>query len=73
MLGETNQIFGLIRLAKWIGSFWRWLRKPPLPVKRTLIEAKEFEWGGLRYRSFKFEQIEPPSDDSPTGRTIEQA
>jgi hypothetical protein len=73
MLGEANQIFGLIRLAKWIGSLLKRLRKPQLPVKRTLIEAKELQWGGLHYRSFRFEQIEPPSDDSPTGRTIEQA
>jgi hypothetical protein len=72
MLGEANQIFGLIRFAKWVGSLLKRLWNPPLPIKRTIIELKEIEWGGLRYRSYRFEQIEPPSDDNSSGRAIER-
>lgn len=73
MLGEANQFFGLIRFAKWIGSVVERLRKPLPPVKRTVIKYIELQWGGLKVRSYRFEQIEPPSDDSSSGRAIEQA
>ena len=73
MLGEANQFFGLIRFARWIGTLVKWLRKPLPPVKRTVIKYIELQWGGLKFRSYRFEKIEPPSDDGSSGRAIEQA
>lgn len=73
MLGEANQIFGLMRFANWIRGIWRWLRRPPVQVKRRVVKRTDFQWGKLSYSSYSFEEFEPLTDDSSPGRAIEQA
>lgn len=77
MLGEADRIPDLIRFVpKIISAFLAWIRRlrkeSPLG-RRSRVEYREFQWGGLSYKSYTFEQSGPPIEDAAADRVIEQA
>ena len=77
MLGEAHQIPGLIRfVARIISGIFSWIKEPrkgsPLSTRST-IKYREFNWGGLSYKSYKSEQIGPPIERTVADPLIEAA